>query len=84
MDRREKFRVGILADARVLVGRNVGRIDRAKGEDERPAPGERLSPDGRMAGLAIGGADEISSPVDEARLLEARRNAGRIGKLGVA
>ena len=84
MDRREKIRVGVLADARVLVGRDVGRIDRAEGQDERPASGERLSPDGRMAGLAIGGADEITPPVDEARLLEARRNAGRIGQFGVA
>ncbi len=84
MDRREKLRVGVLADASVLVGRDVGRIDRAKGQDERPAPGERLSPDSRMAGLAIGGADEITPTLDEARILEARRNAGRIGQLRVA
>jgi hypothetical protein len=34
-----------------------------------------------MAGLAIGGADEITPAVDEARVLEARRDAGRIGQL---
>src|SRR5260370_36014210 len=62
MVRREKFRVGILADARVLVGRNVCRLDRAKAEDARPAPGVRLSPDRRLAGLAIGCPDEITSP----------------------
>ena len=84
MDRREKVRVGVLADASVLVGRDVGRIDRAEGQDERPAAGERLSPDGGVAGLAIGGADEITPPVDEARVLEARRNAGRIGQLIIA
>ena len=84
MDRREKIRVAVLADAGVLVGGDVGRIHRAEGQDERPAPGERLPPDRGMAGLAIGGADEITSPVDKARILEARRNASRIGQLGVA
>ena len=84
MDRREKLRVGVLADPRVLVRRDVGRIHRAEGQDEGAAPGEWLSPNRCMAGLAIGGADEITPPLDEARLLEARRNAGRIGKFVLA
>jgi hypothetical protein len=37
-----------------------------------------------MAGLAIGGADEITPPVDEARVPEGCGNAGRIGQLIVA
>src|SRR6202020_1898380 len=37
-----------------------------------------------MAGLAIRGADEIAAAVDEARILEARRNAGRISQLIIA
>src|SRR3984957_16887872 len=84
MERREKVRVGVLADACVPVWRDVGRIDRAEGQDERTTPGERLPTDRRMAGLAIGGADEIAPPVDEARVLEAFGERRRGGQLVVA
>ncbi len=79
MDRVEKILVAVIADAGLLVGRDVGRIQRAERQFEPEAAGIFLAVLGGVADHAIRGPRHISTALHKARLRESGRNAGGIG-----
>ncbi len=74
----QELRIAPVADAGFLVGRDVGRIDRAERKLERQTSGKWHAALRRVAGGAVGGARQIFAAPDQARLHEFSRNAGRI------
>ena len=74
----EEIRVAVIADSRVLVGSDIGRVQGAERQHEGASAGEGRSAVGGVAGFAIRGARQIFASLDEARALEFRRHAGGI------
>ena len=81
MNRVQKILIAVIADAGLLVGRDVGRIQRAERQLEREAAGIFLAALRGVADHAIRRPRQIGAALDEARLGERSRNAGGIGGL---
>src|SRR5262249_28062234 len=68
--------IAVVADASVLVGRDVGRIERAERQLEAEPAGKILAAGPGVAGHAIGGTRQIRAALDGACLGERGRDAG--------
>ena len=80
----EEFLVAPGPDARLRVGSDVRRVDRADHRQlERQAAGKRLASRRGVARRAIGGAGEIFAARHQVRAGEARWRAGRIRSLEI-
>ena len=81
LHRVEKILIAVIADAGVLVGRDIGRIDRPERQRNSQAAGI-LGASGRgVANHAVGGACEIFAAFDLVRIGKCGGNAGRIGAM---
>ena len=79
----QKLGVGVIADACLLVGGNVGGIQSAKRHVEGEAACERRAARGGMAGLAICSVSEIFAALHQIGIGELDRNAGDVAALVV-
>ena len=75
----EEILIAVIADAGVLVGCDVGRIERAERQWESETAGIRRAARRGMTDHAISSLGEIFAAFDDVGLGEAGRNAGRIG-----
>ena len=79
MNRVEEILIAVIADPGLLVGRDVGRVQRAEWQLESEAPGIGFAAYRGMAGLAVRSPRQIGAALDETRLCKRCRHAGRIG-----
>src|SRR6184192_300890 len=61
--RGEELRIRVITDAGLLVGRDIGRIERAEGQTERKATGIRLSIQSALR-RSEEHTSELQSPID--------------------
>ena len=75
----EEILIAVIADPGVLVGGDVGRIERAERQRESETAGIGRTARRGMTDHAVGGFGEIFAAFDDVGLGEIGRNAGRIG-----
>ena len=81
MHRVEEILIAVIADAGFLVGRDVGRVQRAERQLEAEAAGILLAARRGVADHAVRRLRQIRAALDEACLGERRRDAGGIAGL---
>jgi hypothetical protein len=79
MHSRQELGIGVIADACLLVRRDVGGIDGAERHVEGEAACEGRTVWGSVAGLAVRGMGEIFAALHQIGTGKLRRNAGDIG-----
>ncbi len=79
----EEILVAVVADAGLLVRRDVGRVERAERQFEGEPAGEWLAALRGVANDTVGSVREVLAAFDQARLRKLRGHAGRVGVLVV-
>src|SRR5262249_1627148 len=79
LDGVEEILVAVITDAGILVGCDVGRIERAEWQRESETPGILRTARRGVTDHAVSSLGEAFAPLDDVGLGEAGRNSGRIG-----